>query len=96
MTAGTAEYTFDGLLEHQTWHFQVYAVNEDATGHLGTGAASDSKSAKTDEGCCPPHRPVGVGEQVENDIRLYWEVPDDPAGAPVNRLPDPGTPDHRH
>ena len=39
------KYTFKKLLEHQTWHFQVYALNEDASGDVGTSQASDSKSA---------------------------------------------------
>ncbi len=80
------QYTFDGLLEHQTWHFQIYAVNEDAMGTVGTGDASDSKSATTDDGVLPAP-PTDLWASVnrsENDIRIYWEVPDDPAGAPVN------------
>ena len=49
-------YTFKKLLEHQTWHFQVYAENEDASGMVGTSQASDSKSATTHDGLLPAAR----------------------------------------
>ena len=78
-------YAFDELLEHETWHFQVYAVNMDAVGVVGTSDASDSKSATTDDGLLPLS-PTNVWAAVNKNspaVWLYWTPPADPDGAPV-------------
>ena len=80
------KYTFKKLLEHQTWHFQVYALNEDAMGDVGTSQASDSKSAPTDDGLLPA-APTDLWAAVNvstKAIWVHWDEPKDPAGAPVN------------
>ena len=80
------KYTFTKLLEHQTWHFQVYALNEDAVGEVGTSPASDSKSEATDDGLLPA-KPTYLWAAVNaatKAIWLHWDEPKDPAGAPVN------------
>ena len=46
-------YTFTELLEHQTWHFQVYALNQDSSGDVGTSNPSDTKSATTEDSVLP-------------------------------------------
>ena len=78
-------YTFTKLLEHQVWHYQVYAVNEDATGEVGTSNPSDSKSATTDDGTLPS-MPLNLWSAVNKSstgIWLEWKQPRNPAGAPV-------------
>ena len=79
-------YTFKKLLEHQTWHFQVYAENEDAIGMVGTSQASDSKSATTDDGLLPakPDELWAAVNQSTKAIWIHWDEPKDPDGAPVN------------
>ena len=79
------EYTFRGLLEHETWHFQVYAVNEDASGEVGNSNPSDSESLATADGSIPAH-PTAVWAAVNKSspgVWLYWTPPANPAGAPV-------------
>ena len=79
-------YTFEDLLEHETWHFQVYAVNEDASGEVGNSNASDSESQITADGDIPSE-PTAVWAAVNKNspgIWLYWTPPDpEPAGAPI-------------
>ena len=68
-------------------------------GTVGTGDASDSKSAKTDEGLLPAP-PTDLWASVnrsENDIRIYWEVPDVPGRSPEStRYLIQGRPMTRH
>ena len=78
-------YTFKGLLEHETWHFQVYAVNEDASSEVGASNASDSMSKITANGLMPAE-PTAVWAAVNKNspgIWLYWTPPEEPDGAPV-------------
>ena len=59
------KYTFKKLLEHQTWHFQVYALNEDASGR-GWDEPSFGQQVRRPPttGCCPrADRVVGGGER---------------------------------
>ena len=80
------KYTFVKIREHETWHFQVYALNEDAMGDVGTSQASDSKSAATDDGLLPA-APTNLWSAVNaatNGLWVYWKEPKDPDGAPVN------------
>ena len=80
------KYTFKKLLEHQTWHFQVYALNEDASGDVGTSRASDSKSAPTDDGLLPaaPTELWSAVNAATKAIWIHWAEPKNPDGAPVN------------
>ena len=95
-------HTFTGLLEHETWHFQVYAVNMDATGVVGTSNASDTKSVATADGTLPA-QPTAVWAAVNKNspaVWLYWTPPADPdedkkpgpAGAPVTNYLIQGRP----
>ena len=71
------EYTFKGLLEHETWHFQVYAVNEDASGEVGNSNPSDTESLATADGDIPAH-PTDVWAAVNKGspgVWLYWKPP---------------------
>ena len=80
------KYTFKKLLEHQPWHFQVYALNEDASGEVGTSLASDSKSAVTDDGLLPG-APTDLWAAVNKSTKaiwIHWAEPKNPDGAPVN------------
>ena len=79
-------YTFKNLLEHETWHFQVYAVNEDASGEVDTSNPSDSESEITTDGEIPaePDRDVWAAVNKNSPgVWLYWTPPEDPNGAPV-------------
>ena len=90
-------YTFTKLREHETWHFQVYALNEDASGDVGTSQASDSKSAATDDGLLPDRadQPVGGGERGdEGDLDSLGRT-QGPGRRSRQWLPGSGTPDHR-
>ena len=80
------KYTFKKLLEHQTWHFQAYALNEDASGDVGTSRASDSKSAITDDGLLPgaPTELWSAVNAATKAIWIHWAEPKNPDGAPVN------------
>ena len=78
-------YTFKDLLEHETWHFQVYAVNEDASGEVGASNASDSMAETTADGEIPA-APTAFWAAVNKNspgIWLYWTPPADPDGAPI-------------
>ena len=80
------KYTFKKLLEHQTWHFQVYALNEDYVGDVGTSLASDSKSAATHDGVLPA-APTDLWSAVNEGTKaiwIHWDEPKNPDGAPVN------------
>ena len=46
-------YTFTKLLEHQIWHYEVYALNEDALGVVGTSNPSDTTSTTTKDSVLP-------------------------------------------
>ena len=78
-------YTFKNLLEHETWHFQVYAVNEDASGEVGASNPSDSMAEITADGLIPA-KPDAVWAAVNKNshgVWLYWRQPADPDGAPI-------------
>ena len=80
------KYTFTKLREHETWNFQVYALNEDYSGYVGTSQASDSKSAATDDGLLPA-APTNLWSAVNaatNALWVHWKEPKNPDGAPVN------------
>ena len=91
-------YTFKNLLEHETWNFQVYAVNEDASGEVGPSDPSDSKSEITADGLIP-EEPTAVWAAVNKNslgVWLYWTPPDDPKGAPVTDYLIQGRPITNH
>ena len=80
------KYTFTKLREHETWHFQIYASNEDASGYVDTSQASDSKSDDTDDGLLPAE-PTNLWTAVnaaQQAIWIHWDEPKDRDGAPVN------------
>ena len=79
-------YTFTKLREHETWHFQAYALNEDYSGDVGTSQASDSKSAATDDGLLPDAATDlwAAVNAATRAIWIHWDEPEDPDGAEVN------------
>ena len=86
------------MLEHETWNFQVYAVNEDASGEVGASNASDSESEITADGLIP-EEPTAVWAAVNKNspgVWLYWTPPADPDGAPVTDYLIQGRPITEH
>ena len=101
MTGVTAVYTFKGLFEHQTWHYQVYAVNEDATGEVGTSNPVRQRSPlapTTAHLASTPLRRFGrrLTSRLPANLAVLGSSRSTPAGAPVDRLPDPGPAHDRH
>ena len=68
----------NGLTEKTTYHYRIFAVNSDDVPSLAAHHAVTTRAAIK-----PAKADLLVAHGGPGKITLYWNTPDDPAGAPV-------------
>ena len=78
VTVGEGMGNHNGLSEKTTYYYRIFAVNSDDVSSLPANHAVQTRAAIK-----PAKADLLVAHGGPGKITLYWNTPDDPAGAPV-------------